>query len=114
MSDNCILSFQADSEGSRSGSSLSLRNVASSATPSVAAPSGNGVTAATGQSPSHGGAGQHPHKGVQRSISASSKQRRGSTGAEANSVMGMYYHVKVSSKSFSPKIKSIPNHNKNI
>ena len=43
MSDNCILSFQADSEGSRSGSSLSLRNVASSATPAVAAPSGNGV-----------------------------------------------------------------------
>jgi len=93
--DDCYASYlllgrkpsDADSEGSRSGSSLSLRNVASSATPSVAAPSGNGVTAATGQSPSHGGAGQHPHKGVQRSISASSKQRRGSTGAEANSVM---------------------------
>merc|ERR1719414_2050868 len=93
--DDCYASYlllgrkpsDADSEGSRSGSSLSLRNVASSATPSVAAPSGNGVTAATGQSPSHGGAGQHPHKGVQRSLSASTKQRRGSTGAEANSVI---------------------------
>ena len=101
---------------------MSLRNVASSATPAVAAPSGNGVlilsvycpfivrisivyllsdiclsgngvTTAPGQSPSHGGAGSHHHKGVQRSISASSKQRRGSTGAEANSVIGKFSQI---------------------
>lgn len=94
--DDCYASYlllgrkpsDEDSGGSRSGSSLSLRNVASSATPAVAAPAGNGVTQAPGQSPSHGGAGAHrDHRGVQRSISASSKQRRGSTGAEANSVI---------------------------
>ena len=64
--------------------------MASSATPAVAAAAGNGVSTAPGQSPSHGGGtGAHrDHRGVQRSISASSKQRRGSTGAEANSVIG--------------------------
>jgi len=92
--DDCYASYlllgrkpsDADSEGSRSASSLSLRNVAS-ATSAGVAPAGNGVTPAPGQSPSHGGgAGSHGnHRGVQRSISASSKQRRGSTGAEANS-----------------------------
>ena len=62
--------------------------MASSGTPG-AAPAGNGVTTAPGQSPSHGGGGgaHRDHRGVQRSISASSKQRRGSTGAEANSVI---------------------------
>ena len=66
---------------------MSLRNVASSGTSAGAAPAGNGVTPAPGQSPSHGGgaASHGNHRGVQRSISASSKQRRGSTGAEANS-----------------------------
>ena len=64
--------------------------MASSGTPAAAAAAGNGVTTAPGQSPSHaGGSGAHrDHRGVQRSISASSKQRRGSTGAEANSVIG--------------------------
>ena len=84
--DDCYASYlllgrkntDADSDGSRSGSSLSLRNVNSSAGGSTG---GNG-TSAPGQSPSHGG----HHRSVQRSISATNK-RRGSTGADsANSV----------------------------
>lgn len=61
--------FQFDSEGSRSGSSLSLRGTAP--VPSSA-------------SPGHGGGHGGSHKGVQRSISATNtKPRRGSTtGAE--------------------------------
>lgn len=71
--------FQVESEDSRSGSSLSLRNMA----PAIAANSGNGPQ---GQSPSHGTAAGG-HRGVQRSISAtSSKPRRGSTGADNNSL----------------------------
>jgi len=73
--------FQLDSEGSRSGSSLSLRAMA---------PGGGGGGAGAGQpapSPAHTAAGARPepgHRGVQRSISASSsnKPRRGSTGAD--------------------------------
>jgi len=67
--------FQLDSEGSRSGSSLSLRAVA---------PSAGGTGGVTSQnssapSPAHATA----HRGVQRSISATSnKPRRGSTGAD--------------------------------
>jgi len=57
--------FQFDSEGSRSGSSLSLRGTAP--VPSSA-------------SPGHGGGHGGSHKGVQRSISATNtKPRRGST-----------------------------------
>merc|ERR1740128_236907 len=63
--------FQLDSEGSRSGSSLSLRAMA----PGV----GGGQSSAP--SPAHTGGGGG-HRGVQRSISATSsnKPRRGSTG----------------------------------
>jgi len=65
--------FQLDSEGSRSGSSLSLRAMA----PGV----GGGGSSQPAPSPAHtsGGGG---HRGVQRSISATSgnKPRRGSTG----------------------------------
>jgi len=67
--------FQLDSEGSRSGSSLSLRAVAP----------GGGTNSSGGQSsapsPAHGSS-SGSHRGVQRSISASSsnKPRRGSTG----------------------------------
>jgi MAP/microtubule affinity-regulating kinase len=62
--------FQLDSEGSRSGSSLSLRAVP---------PGGGGQSSAP--SPAHASS----HRGVQRSISATSnKPRRGSTGAETN------------------------------
>jgi len=66
--------FQLDSEGSRSGSSLSLRAMA----PGVGG--GNGQPA---PSPAHTG-GSQGHRGVQRSISATSsnKPRRGSTGAD--------------------------------
>jgi len=63
--------FQLDSEGSRSGSSLSLRAMA---------PGVGGGTGQPAPSPAHtqGGGG---HRGVQRSISATSnKPRRGSTG----------------------------------
>jgi len=63
--------FQLDSEGSRSGSSLSLRAMA---------PGVGGGAGQPAPSPAHtqGGGG---HRGVQRSISATSnKPRRGSTG----------------------------------
>ena len=80
--------FQLDSEGSRSGSSLSLRAMAPGG-----GGGGGGGTQGGGQQPAHtagggerterggGGAG---HRGVQRSISATSgnKPRRGSTGAD--------------------------------
>jgi len=65
--------FQLDSEGSRSGSSLSLRAMA---------PGVGGGAGQPAPSPAHtqGGGG---HRGVQRSISATSnKPRRGSTGAD--------------------------------
>merc|ERR1719186_1563150 len=65
--------FQLDSEGSRSGSSLSLRAMAP----------GVGGTSQPAPSPAHTGGGGG-HRGVQRSISATSnnKPRRGSTGAD--------------------------------
>eukprot|EP00092_Neocalanus_flemingeri_P020500 GFUD01022207.1.p1 GENE.GFUD01022207.1~~GFUD01022207.1.p1 ORF type:complete len:796 (+),score=142.60 GFUD01022207.1:479-2866(+) len=65
--------FQLDSEGSRSGSSLSLRAMAP----------GVGGTGQPAPSPAHTGGGGG-HRGVQRSISATSsnKPRRGSTGAD--------------------------------
>eukprot|EP00090_Calanus_glacialis_P028629 TRINITY_DN4595_c0_g1_i2.p1 TRINITY_DN4595_c0_g1~~TRINITY_DN4595_c0_g1_i2.p1 ORF type:complete len:786 (-),score=157.36 TRINITY_DN4595_c0_g1_i2:658-3015(-) len=63
--------FQLDSEGSRSGSSLSLRAMAP----------GVGGAGQPAPSPAHTGGGGG-HRGVQRSISATSsnKPRRGSTG----------------------------------
>jgi len=68
--------FQLDSEGSRSGSSLSLR--------AVPPGTGGGGAAPSAPSPAHtgGGGGAGGHRGVQRSISATSsnKPRRGSTG----------------------------------
>jgi len=64
--------FQLDSEGSRSGSSLSLRAMA---------PGVGGGAGQPAPSPAHTGGGGG-HRGVQRSISATSsnKPRRGSTG----------------------------------
>jgi len=66
--------FQLDSEGSRSGSSLSLRAMA---------PGVGGGAGQPAPSPAHTGGGGG-HRGVQRSISATSsnKPRRGSTGAD--------------------------------
>lgn len=63
--------YQPESDGSRSGSSLSLRNIAGNDT---ASGSGGGSTSV--QSPTH--------RGVHRSISASSTKpsRRASSGAE--------------------------------
>lgn len=95
---------QVESDGSRSGSSLSLRTVlpssaggttTTSSTPATG--TGNNGTSAS-HSPSHsssaGGArtstgNDGNHRGVQRSISASSssKPRRGSTGAENNNAV---------------------------
>merc|ERR1719245_1308581 len=66
--------FQLDSEGSRSGSSLSLRAMA---------PGVGGQGSQPAPSPAHTGSGSSGgHRGVQRSISATSgnKPRRGSTG----------------------------------
>jgi len=66
--------FQLDSEGSRSGSSLSLRAMA---------PGVGGQGGQPAPSPAHtGSGGSGGHRGVQRSISATSgnKPRRGSTG----------------------------------
>merc|ERR550519_925614 len=84
--DDCYASYlllgrrttDPDSEGSRSGSSLSLRNMA----PGVNSGSGTGGGGAGGvASPAHTSQG---HRGVQRSISATSnKPRRGSTGPPA-------------------------------
>jgi len=91
-------STDVESEGSRSGSSLSLRNMTGGGTASTTGgnsthPTGGGGTpgggAPTSQSPSHGGTNNtsggstssSSHNRVQRSISAtSSKPRRGSTG----------------------------------
>jgi len=69
--------FQLDSEGSRSGSSLSLRAMA----PGVGGQSGQPAPSPAHSGNTGAGAG---HRGVQRSISATSgnKPRRGSTGAE--------------------------------
>jgi len=75
--------FQLDSEGSRSGSSLSLRAVApggggAGGGAGAGAGAGGGGGQSSAPSPAHG-AGSH--RGVQRSISATSnKPRRGSTG----------------------------------
>ena len=86
--------FQVESDGSRSGSSLSLRNMSGATTnasggthPSGGSATGAGTTAGgvTSSSPSHGStnSGSGSHNRVQRSISAtSSKPRRGSTGAQ--------------------------------
>jgi len=84
--DDCYASYlllgrrttDPDSEGSRSGSSLSLRNMA----PGVNSGGGTGGSGAGGvASPAHTSQG---HRGVQRSISATSnKPRRGSTGPPA-------------------------------
>ena len=85
--------FQVESDGSRSGSSLSLRNMSGATTnasggthPSGGSAGGAGTTAGvTSSSPSHGStnSGSGSHNRVQRSISAtSSKPRRGSTGAQ--------------------------------
>ena len=75
LTNNLKFLFQLDSEGSRSGSSLSLRAMA---------PGVGGGTGQPAPSPAHTGGGQG-HRGVQRSISATSsnnKPRRGSTGAD--------------------------------
>jgi len=73
--------FQLDSEGSRSGSSLSLRAMA----PGVG---GGGGSSQPAPSPAHTSA-SGGHRGVQRSISAtSSKPRRGSTGGETAELIG--------------------------
>ena len=85
--------FQVESDGSRSGSSLSLRNMSGATTnasggthPSGGSAGGAGTTGGvTSSSPSHGStnSGSGSHNRVQRSISAtSSKPRRGSTGAQ--------------------------------
>lgn len=65
---NCIFISQPESDGSRSGSSLSLRNIAGN--------DGAAVGNSSVQSPTH--------RGVHRSISASSTKpsRRASSGAE--------------------------------
>ena len=106
--DNTFFFFlQVESDGSRSGSSLSLRTVLPSSAGGTAstgaANNNNGTT--TSHSPQHassgrttvtgntggggGGASDGNHRGVQRSISASSssKPRRGSTGAENNNAV---------------------------
>jgi len=83
--DDCYASYlllgrrttDPDSEGSRSGSSLSLRNMAPGVNSGGTGGSGAGGVA----SPAHTAQG---HRGVQRSISATSnKPRRGSTGPPA-------------------------------
>ncbi|CAB3368114.1 Hypothetical predicted protein [Cloeon dipterum] len=63
-----------ESDGSRSGSSLSLRNI-----PPAGATSTTGAAANSAQSPSHG------HRGVHRSISATNSKpsRRASSGGES-------------------------------
>jgi len=86
-------STDVESDGSRSGSSLSLRNMSGATTnasggthPSGGSAGGAGTTGGvTSSSPSHGStnSGSGSHNRVQRSISAtSSKPRRGSTGAQ--------------------------------
>ncbi|TRY72150.1 hypothetical protein TCAL_03411 [Tigriopus californicus] len=96
-------STDAESDGSRSGSSLSLRNIGPGGGSSVTTGGGNagqspthsaaagGGNAAGGASngnagPAEGGASSSAaHRmGVQRSVSATSKPRRGSTGADLN------------------------------
>jgi MAP/microtubule affinity-regulating kinase len=98
--DDCYASYlllgrkstDCESEGSRSGSSLSLRNITSAGgnNASVGAHTTGNTTGTGGavqsHSPSHGGTNNSSgtsHNRVQRSISASSsKPRRGSTGAQ--------------------------------
>jgi len=89
-------STDVESDGSRSGSSLSLRNMSGATTnasggthPNSGGSTGGGGSAVPGgvtsQSPSHGSnnSSSGSHNRVQRSISAtSSKPRRGSTGAQ--------------------------------
>jgi len=70
--------FQLDSEGSRSGSSLSLRAMA----PGVGGGSGQPAPSPAHTGDRSGAQSDRGHRGVQRSISATSsnKPRRGSTG----------------------------------
>ena len=70
--------FQLDSEGSRSGSSLSLRAMA----PGVGGGSGQPAPSPAHTGDRSGATSDRGHRGVQRSISATSsnKPRRGSTG----------------------------------
>merc|ERR1719220_678837 len=88
-------STDVESDGSRSGSSLSLRNMSGATTNASGGthPNSGGSTgtssavpaSVTSQSPSHGSnnSSSGSHNRVQRSISAtSSKPRRGSTGAQ--------------------------------
>lgn len=84
-------STDVESDGSRSGSSLSLRNMSGATTNASGGthPSGGSAGGApttggvTSSSPSHGSTNSGSHNRVQRSISAtSSKPRRGSTGAQ--------------------------------
>lgn len=67
--------MQPESDGSRSGSSLSLRDIQPGGTGS-----GGGVTATTNNAQSP------PHRGVHRSISATNSKpsRRASSGGETN------------------------------
>jgi len=80
--------FQLDSEGSRSGSSLSLRAVA----PGGGGGGSVGGGAPSAPSPAHTGTGGGVggHRGVQRSISATSsnKPRRGSTEVGNSDIAG--------------------------
>lgn len=72
---NFLFRQQPESDGSRSGSSLSLRNIP----PQVSSGGGGGSSGGTG------GAVQSPsHRGVHRSISASNPKpsRRASSGGE--------------------------------
>ena len=72
---SCVFCQQPESDGSRSGSSLSLRNIP----PQVGSGGGGGSGGGTG------GAVQSPsHRGVHRSISASNPKpsRRASSGGE--------------------------------
>ena len=85
-----IIFLQVESDGSRSGSSLSLRNMSGATTNASGGTHGTGNSGGgagvTSQSPSHGSSNSgssSSHNRVQRSISAtSSKPRRGSTGAQ--------------------------------
>jgi len=78
--------FQLDSEGSRSGSSLSRAGAPGGGGGGSSVNSSGGGSGAGGQSSAPSPAHASSHRGVQRSISATSsnKPRRGSTGADTN------------------------------
>lgn len=82
---NLFLILKPESDGSRSGSSLSLRNIAGN---DAAAGGGGGATSSV-QSPTH--------RGVHRSISASSTKpsRRASSGAETLREFNHYFLVNI-------------------